>query len=100
MLASDAAKTSQRVDLENHIKTVSTTLEKTNAQLTAAKTQLDQVSVHVFHSRQLVSADHSHCTSNHQFINAPLSQNVPQHVTIYDTQLCVGLLVSSDSASV
>lgn len=43
LLASDAAKASQRVDLENHIKTANNALDKANTQLTAVKGQLEQV---------------------------------------------------------
>lgn len=45
LLASDSAKASQRVDLENHIKTVTSSLEKANSQLAGVKTQLDQVNI-------------------------------------------------------
>ena len=42
LLTTEAAKTSQRKDLENHIKTAQNTLEERNNELTKTKASLEQ----------------------------------------------------------
>ena len=54
LVATEAAKSSQRADLENHIKTAQNALEEKNNELSKIKSLLEQVGKYLIESYLLV----------------------------------------------
>ncbi len=52
LLATEAAKNTQKADLENHVQTIQNSLDEKTTELTGTKTQLSQVRLHQFPSQE------------------------------------------------